>query len=198
MVKRLFDFFVALSALIVLSPLLLVIGVLIRMDSPGPALFRQERVGRFGRCFRIHKFRTMTLNAGTSSLQVTAANDRRITRIGRLLRRHKVDELPQLIDVLVGDMSLVGPRPEVPRYVAVWPNDATDEILSVRPGITDPIALEYFDEAGLLAGSADVEWAYLHEVLPRKISGYRQYIKSRTFWGDVRVIFVTVLRTFRA
>lgn len=197
MVKRLFDFLVALLALIVLSPVLLVVGAMIRIDSRGPVLFRQERVGRHGRLFRIHKFRTMSLDAGGSGLQVTAADDRRITRIGHMLRRYKIDELPQLIDVLVGNMSLVGPRPEVPRYVAAWPADAREEILSVRPGITDPIALEYFDEAVLLAGSANAEWTYLHEILPRKVSGYRHYVKRRTFWGDMHVIVATILRAFR-
>lgn len=197
MVKRLFDFFVALLALVLLSPVLLVTGAMIRVDSPGPALFRQERVGRHGRCFHVHKFRTMSQDTGSAGLQVTAANDCRITRVGHILRRYKIDELPQLIDVLVGNMSLVGPRPEVPGYVAVWPADAREDILSVRPGITDPIALEYFDEAVLLAASANAEWTYLHEILPRKVAGYRHYVKSRTFWGDARVIVATIFRAFR-
>lgn len=196
--KRLFDFSVALLALILLCPVLLLTGVLIRVSSPGPALFRQERVGRHGRHFRIHKFRTMCLHADDLGIQITAANDGRITRVGHWLRRYKIDELPQLIDVLAGNMSLVGPRPEVPRYVVVWPADAREEILSVRPGITDPVALEYFDEAAVLARSADAELAYIREILPRKTAGYRRYVRNRTFWGDVRIICATVLRACRA
>jgi lipopolysaccharide/colanic/teichoic acid biosynthesis glycosyltransferase len=195
-VKRAFDFFLALAGLMLIWPVLLIVAVAIRLDSPGPSLFVQERVGRNGRLFRMHKFRTMRVNAEAAGPQVTAANDSRITRTGAFLRRYKLDELPQLFDVLIGKMSLVGPRPEVPRYVAAWPADARREILAVRPGITDPMALEYFDESALLAQASDPEHAYLHEVLPRKVQGYLRYVRSRSLALDVNVILRTILRAF--
>lgn len=197
MVKRAFDFLMALVGLLLIWPVLLVVAVAIKLDSPGPALFVQERVGLGGRPFRMHKFRTMRVNAEAAGPQVTASNDSRITRTGAFLRRYKLDELPQLLDVLVGKMSLVGPRPEVPRYVAAWPADARREILTVRPGITDPMALEYFDESALLAQSIDPEHTYLHEVLPRKVQGYLRYVRSRSLALDVNVILRTIKRAFR-
>ena len=147
----------------------LVVAALIRWDSPGPVFFRQERVGRFGRPFRIHKFRTMRVNAEQAG-QLTVGADVRITRIGAFLRAHRLDELPQLIDVFLGDMSLVGPRPEVPRYVAHYPAALRDVVLSVRPGITDPASLRFRNESEQLAAAADPEREYIEVILPAKLA----------------------------
>jgi lipopolysaccharide/colanic/teichoic acid biosynthesis glycosyltransferase len=191
MAKRCFDLVVAFLALLLLSPLLLGIALWIRLDSPGPALFRQERVGRHGRPFRIHKFRTM--RTGAAGLPLTVGRDGRITRAGRWLRSRRLDELPQLIDVLKGDMSLVGPRPEVPRYVAHYPAALREAVLSVRPGITDPASLAHLDEDALLARAADPERAYVEQVLPRKLELAARYARSATLASDLRIL----LRTLR-
>jgi len=191
--KRLFDVLVATAGLLVLGPLMLLLALVVRLDSPGPALFRQERVGRGGRPFTVLKFRTMRVAESVGEgRQITVGGDPRITRTGGLLRSSKLDELPQLINVLWGDMSLVGPRPEVPRYVALYPADASAEVLSVRPGITDEASLEFRDESALLARAADPERAYIEDVLPRKIALYRQYVRSRSFVGDLRILIRTV------
>lgn len=175
--------------LLLLAPLFLVIAVAIRMDSPGPVFFRQTRVGLHGRHFRIHKFRSMRVcEAG---LSVSTAVDPRITRVGRLLRRAKLDELPQLIDVLRGTMSLVGPRPEVPQYVDLWPRQLRPSILSVRPGITDPATVLLRSEADILADSPDPERAYVEELLPLKARAYERYVRTRSFAGDTRIILDT-------
>jgi lipopolysaccharide/colanic/teichoic acid biosynthesis glycosyltransferase len=197
MAKRIFDLVIALAGLVVACPMLLALALAIRLDSHGPIVFVQERVGRGGRLFRMHKFRTMEVDSGSIGPQITATNDKRITRVGACLRRYKLDELPQLFDVLIGNMSLVGPRPEVPRYVAIWPVDACREILSVRPGITDPMALEYFDEGALLAQSGDPEYTYVHDILPRKVRGYVEYVRNRTLAVDINVILCTIRRAVR-
>ena len=191
MAKRLFDLVIATAALLLLSPLLLALALWIRLDSRGPALFRQERVGRHGRPFRIHKFRTMRSNA--DGLPLTVGADARITRAGRWLRTRRLDELPQLIDVLKGDMSLVGPRPEVPRYVAHYPPALREQVLSVRPGITDPASLAHLDEDALLARAADPERAYVEQVLPAKLALAAGYARSATLASDLRIL----LRTLR-
>ncbi len=187
--KRLFDLLSALLGLALLAPILLVIGLLIRVDSPGPALFRQERVGRHGKRFRIWKLRTMTQGAGGSGLVLE--NDPRVTRLGAFLRRTRVDELPQLINVLVGQMSLVGPRPELPEYVARY-TDLQRAVLQVRPGITSYAALAFADEAALLTRATDPEQAYIEHVLPRKVELGLLYIKRRSFLEDLRLILATV------
>jgi len=192
MAKRLFDLVVAGLALVLLSPLLLGIALWIRFDSPGSALYRQERVGRFGRLFRIHKFRTMSEAGPTGALQITVGADPRITRAGRALRRTKLDELPQLWDVLVGDMSLVGPRPEVPKYVALYPVALRDKVLSVRPGMTDRASIEYREENELLARAADPERAYIDVVMPAKLRYAAEYVDRRSMWSDLRLIGATV------
>src|SRR5579864_1941072 len=161
MTKRLFDLLTSLLALSILSPVLLLIAAAIKLDSRGPVLFRQQRVGLHGREFRIHKFRTMVEDAARRGPQLTSGNDPRITRVGAFLRRYKLDELPQLIDVVRGDMSIVGPRPEVPRYVALYPPDVRQIILSVRPGITDAASVTYRDESADLARAADAEQFYI-------------------------------------
>jgi lipopolysaccharide/colanic/teichoic acid biosynthesis glycosyltransferase len=164
----------------------------VRIDSPGPALFRQERVGRHGRLFRIHKLRTMHIDAAVPGPAITAHADARITRAGRWLRRYRIDELPQLIDVLRGDMSLVGPRPEVPRFVALYPAELRERVLAVRPGITDPAALAFANESELLAGSADPERTYVERVLPLKLRQQAEYVERATWATDLAVIARTL------
>ena len=192
MLKRLFDLVVAGAGLLLLAPLLLVIALWIKLDSPGPVFFRQQRVGRFGTLFRIHKFRSMNGDAPLAGPQLTVGADPRITRAGAFLRRSKLDELPQLIDVLVGTMSLVGPRPEVPRYVAMYPAELRAKVLSVRPGITDPASIAYRDENTLLAGAADPERVYIEQVMPAKLRFAAQYVDRMSLWNDVRLIGATL------
>lgn len=195
MVKRLFDLTVAALALVLLAPLLAVVAAWIRLDSPGPVFFRQERVGRHGVPFRIHKFRTM--REGAAGLPLTVGADARITRAGAWLRRTRVDELPQLIDVLLGRMSLVGPRPEVPRYVVHYPPALRERALAVRPGITDPASLEYIDEAALLAAAADPEREYIERILPAKVQRAADYAERATLASDLVVLGRTLrLLTF--
>jgi lipopolysaccharide/colanic/teichoic acid biosynthesis glycosyltransferase len=186
--KRLFDVLGAAVSLVLLAPLMVLVAVAVRLDSPGPVLFRQERVGRHGRPFRIHKFRTMQVDATGRGPLLTASGDPRVTRVGAALRRHRLDELPQLIDVLKGDMSLVGPRPEVPRYVALYPPDLRERVLAVRPGITDPSSLDFLDEGELLARAADPEREYVDVILPRKLRRAADYADRATFATDLRVI----------
>jgi lipopolysaccharide/colanic/teichoic acid biosynthesis glycosyltransferase len=188
--KRLFDVCGAGLALLLLLPLLLAVALWVRLDSPGPVFFRQERVGRHGALFRIHKFRTM--RHGASGLALTVGADPRITRAGAFLRRTRLDELPQFIDVLQGTMSLVGPRPEVPRYVAHYPPALRERALAVRPGITDPASLDYIDEASLLAAAADPERAYIEHILPRKLQRAAAYAEQATLATDVRVLWRTL------
>ncbi len=188
MAKRLFDLVGACLALLLLAPLLLVVALAIRLDSPGPVFFRQQRVGRDGVLFFIHKFRTMQADAPLRGPQVTVGNDPRITRIGHALRHYRIDELPQFIDVLLGRMSLVGPRPEVPRFVAHYPAALKARVLAVRPGITDPASLVHIDEAALLAAAADPEREYIDVVLPRKLALQAEYAASATLWSDLQVL----------
>lgn len=197
MAKRLFDLLLSSLGLLVLAPLLLLIALLIKLDSPGPVMFRQERVGRYGQPFRIHKFRTMRHEPAGQGLQITVGADRRITRVGGFLRASKLDELPQLLDVWLGEMSLVGPRPEVPRYVAHYPADVRDKVLSVRPGITDIASIEYRDESAVLASAADPEHAYIHEVLPHKLALAAQYVDRSSVALDLWLIWRTLVAIVR-
>ncbi len=192
MSKRLFDVVGAGLALVLFSPLLLLLALVIRLDSPGPVFFRQERVGRHGVPFRIHKFRTMVADAPARGLALTVGADPRITRCGAWLRRTRLDELPQLIDVLRGAMSLVGPRPEVPRYVQHYPSGLRERALAVRPGITDPSSLEFIDEASLLANAADPEREYIERILPRKLQCAADYADRASLWTDLRVLWRTL------
>lgn len=189
--KRAMDVSLSLLALPLAVPLMALIALAVKLDSPGPVWFRQERVGRAGRLFLIHKFRTMRVTDGTGPL-VTASHDARITRVGRWLRRTKLDELPQLIDVLNGDMSLVGPRPEVPRYMALYAEPVRQQILSLRPGITDRAAIEFRDEERLLAAAADPERAYVEQVMPIKQRYYLDYVARRSLAGDVGILIDTL------
>ncbi|SCL31903.1 Sugar transferase involved in LPS biosynthesis (colanic, teichoic acid) [Micromonospora pallida] len=189
MIKRGFDIVVAAVGLLLCAPLLLVIALAIRWEDGGPVLFRQERTGRRGRPFHIHKFRSMRAAPGPA---VTSDGDDRITRVGRLLRASKLDELPQLYDVLLGRMSLVGPRPEVRRYVDCWPSLARWRILSVRPGITDPASIAYRNESAELARTDRPEDYYVAVVLPRKVELYVRYVETRSFLGDLLILARTV------
>ena len=195
--KRLFDFVVAGAGFVVLLPVLAVIALAVAVSSPGPVLFRQQRVGLNGRPFEILKFRTMTHAPDGQGPLVTAAGDRRITPVGRVLRATKLDELPQLWNVVRGDMSLVGPRPEVPKYVALYPPGVAGQVLSVRPGITDEASILYRDEAEILARAADPERAYVEDVLPRKLELYRRYAAHHSLAGDVGILLRTVASLFR-
>lgn len=197
MAKRLFDLFFASLGVVMLSPLFLLLALAIRVESAGPVFFRQQRVGRYGKTFRIHKFRTMVMDAERKGLQITVGADRRVTRIGHLLRKYKLDELPQLLDVVKGDMSLVGPRPEVPRYVDCYPDGVRETVLSVRPGITDRASIEFKDENLILGRAVDAERAYIEEVLPIKLRFYIDYVTTRSLWGDLKIILTTVAALIR-
>lgn len=194
-VKRLLDLTVSAAGLLVLSPVLAVIAVLVRLESRGPSLFRQERVGLNGQHFTIHKFRT--LRVGAAGLLISPTHDPRITRLGAILRRTKLDELPQLWDVLIGNMSLVGPRPEVPGYVAQWPEGTAEVILSVRPGITDPASVVLRHEAQELAAVADPERHYVDVLLPQKAAMYVAYVQNRSLVGDLRILADTLVSVAR-
>lgn len=191
MSKRLFDMLAAACGVLLLAPVLLAIAVWIRLDSPGPALFRQRRVGRHGRMFDIYKFRTMA-DRPDDGRQLTVGQDPRITRAGRFLRRTKLDELPQLLNVLEGTMSLVGPRPEVPRYVDRYPPAVRETVLSVAPGITDLAAILFKDENDILGRASDPERAYVETILPVKLEYYQRYVRERSFWLDLRILVRTL------
>lgn len=190
--KRFFDWLASSVGLILLSPLLLALAVWIKLDSSGPIFFRQERVGRAGSLFRIHKFRTMVTDAERLGLQITVGADARVTRVGHWLRKYKLDELPQLIDVWLGRMSLVGPRPEVPHYVAYYPEDVRALVQSVRPGITDLASIEFKDENEILGKSVNPDQTYITEILPIKLFYYVNYVKNRSFIVDVYIIYRTI------
>jgi lipopolysaccharide/colanic/teichoic acid biosynthesis glycosyltransferase len=190
-IKRLFDTVFSALVLQVLLPVFVVIAVWIKLDSRGPVFFRQVRVGQWGREFRILKFRTMLVDAPLKGPQITVGRDPRITRSGHVLRKYKLDEFPQFINVLLGQMSVVGPRPEVPRYVAMYPQQFRDLLLSVRPGVTDTASIEYRDENELLAQSDDPERTYIEEILPAKLAYYESYVRNRSFWGDIKIIAQT-------
>ena len=196
MLKRAFDFVGAAIALAALTPLLLAVAVLIKLDSPGPVFFRQRRVGRRGRPFRIFKFRTMLVTRDPNGLQITVGDDIRITRVGAVLRRYKLDELPQLIDVMRGTMSLVGPRPEVPRYVEQYSPAQREQVLSVRPGITDFASLRYRNESELLAQSADPEREYVEVIMPEKLRVAGNYIEHASMRSDLRLLGLTIRTVF--
>jgi len=198
MIKRGFDLIVSGIALLVLSPVFAVIAILVKAESPGPALFRQRRVGRFGRPFTMHKFRTMREGERAPVHALTVGADPRITPFGGFLRRYKLDELPQLFDVFVGSMSLVGPRPEMSEYVQRYPEEVRNSILSVRPGITDPASIEFRNESALLATAPDPERLYVEEILPRKLASSARYLGRRSLLSDIRLIFQTLRASARS
>lgn len=191
MIKRSFDIVVALIGLFFVSPIMILIAVLIKVDSRGPVFYRGVRVGMRGQLFRVFKFRTMVLNADKIGGSSTPDDDPRITRMGKILRKHKLDELPQLLNVLTGDMSLVGPRPEVQHYVDMY-TEKEKVILSIRPGITDWASLWNPDEGAILAGSPDPEKAYLEEIRPEKLRLQLEYVAKRSFSTDITIILRTL------
>mgnify|MGYP003466535376 FL=1 len=195
-IKRSFDIICALCGLIILSPVLLLIIVLIKLTSTGPVFFRQTRVGQYEKLFQIHKFRTMIVNAEASGLKITVGRDLRITSIGHFLRKTKLDELPQLIDVLMGTMSLVGPRPEVPEYVQYYTNEIKAIVLSVRPGITDWASIKMIDENDILARASDPQQAYIQQILPEKLAYAVRYVQTRSLRLDVYLILLTISKIF--
>ena len=190
--KRIFDLVCSIPGIIILSPLFVVIAIKIKAETKGPVFFRQTRVGKNGKLFKIYKFRTMVRNAESKGLQLTTADDNRITKFGQFLRKLKLDELPQLINVVKGEMSLVGPRPEVPRYVDLYPEDIKKIVLSVLPGITDRTTIKYVDEAILLKESNDIEFAYLNEIMPEKIRSYVYYVHNHNLLEDIKIILDTL------
>ncbi len=194
-IKRAIDITLSALGLIALIPLFLLVAVLIKREDRGSVFFRQVRVGQGGKLFRIYKFRTMVENAEKLGVQVTKGDDPRVTRIGKFLRKYKIDELPQLINVLKGDMSLVGPRPEVPKYVEAYREDY-EEILKVKPGITDYASLEYIREEEILKETSNPEETYIKEILPQKIELYKRYVRELSFKTDMAILFKTIIRIF--
>jgi lipopolysaccharide/colanic/teichoic acid biosynthesis glycosyltransferase len=191
--KRVFDIVVSAACLLAVAPVFAGIAVAIWCDTPGPIFFRQVRVGRHGVAFRIFKFRTMQHVQAARSLEITVGQDLRITKVGHWLRGSKLDELPQLIDVLRGTMSLVGPRPEVPRYVAHYPDAVRAQVLSVRPGMTDLASLHYRHESALLARASDPEQEYLTVVLPAKLKCALDYVAHPSLRRDVQILWRTLV-----
>ncbi len=194
--KRAFDLVAAGCGLILLSPLFLAVAVAVKLDSRGPVFFLQQRVGLNFRPFQMYKFRTMVVDAPKLGGQLTVTGDPRVTRSGRWLRKLKIDELPQLINVVLGEMSLVGPRPEVARYVDQMRDDYR-EVLSVRPGITDLASVKYRDESAILAAAEDPERAYIEQILPDKLAISREYIRDVSLWLDLKIILQTLVRIVR-
>jgi lipopolysaccharide/colanic/teichoic acid biosynthesis glycosyltransferase len=191
--KRLFDIVASGIGLIVLSPLFLILAVWIKQDSTGPVFYRQVRVGYKNKEFRIFKFRSMRVGADKGSLVTIGGHDPRITRSGYFIRKFKLDELPQLINVLIGDMSLVGPRPEVRHYVDYWTPEQM-HVLDVRPGITDPASIKFRNENELMETAEDPERYYIEVIMQEKIKLYLEYVQKHSFWYDLELIF----KTFRA
>jgi lipopolysaccharide/colanic/teichoic acid biosynthesis glycosyltransferase len=195
-VKRLFDIIISFVGLVILSPILLVISITIKLTSSGPIFFKQIRVGRYEKNFKILKFRTMVVDAEKKGAQITVGRDSRITGIGHFLRKYKLDELPQLFNVLVGDMSLVGPRPEVPKYTQYY-NKEQRSIFQIRPGITDYASIKYSDENELLAKSSQPEKTYIEEIMVDKLNLNLQYLRERSVVTDIKIIMNTILKIVR-
>ena len=195
MLKRIFDIILSLFGLIILLPFMLIIAIFIKLDSKGPVFFKQLRVTKNGREFKIFKYRTMRVGSDKYS-QITVGKDERITKIGSFLRKYKLDEIPQLINVLIGDMSLVGPRPEVPKYVALY-TDEQKEILKVRAGITDYASIEFSNENDLLALEEDPEKAYIEKVMPKKIELNKKYLSEISILTDIRIILLTIKKILK-
>ena len=194
--KRIFDLFFVIPGLLILAPVLLVIALIIKLKDGGDVLFKQVRVGQHGQNFKVLKFRTMVLNAESLGDKVTTGDDPRITPIGHVLRKYKFDELPQLINVLKGEMSLVGPRPEVPEFVEFYPADVRNIVLSVPPGMTDRASIEFVNENELLSGSNDPVNDYKNKVLPIKLEFYVDYVEQRSLYLDFTLIIKTIIAIF--
>jgi lipopolysaccharide/colanic/teichoic acid biosynthesis glycosyltransferase len=192
-IKRLFDILSSLLGLIILFPFLFIISILVLVSSPGGIFYRQTRVGKSGKDFRLWKFRTMKPDSDKKGLLTVGGRDPRVTGIGYFLRKYKLDELPQLINVFTGDMSLVGPRPEVRKYVDMYSPEQL-RVLEVQPGITDYASIEYSNENELLAKSADPEKSYIEEIMPAKLTLNMKYIEEKSLATDLKIIFKTVLK----
>lgn len=190
-IKRLFDIGASSIGLILLSPILILIAICIKLDSKGPVFFKQIRVGKNKELFKIYKFRTMVTDAEKLGKQITIGNDTRITKVGTFIRKCKLDELPQLINVLNGDMSLVGPRPEVPKYVELY-DDYQEQILLVQPGITDYASIEFRNESEILGESENPESKYINDIMPYKIELNIKYIKNISLYEDLKLITRTI------
>lgn len=195
MLKRIFDIILSLFGLIILLPFMLIIAIFIKLDSKGTIFFKQVRVTKNGREFKIFKYRTMRVGSDKYS-QITVGKDGRITKIGSFLRKYKLDEIPQLINVLIGDMSLVGPRPEVPKYVALY-TDEQKEILKVRAGITDYASIEFSDENDLLASEEEPEKAYIEKIMPKKIELNKKYLSEISILTDIKIILLTIKKILK-
>jgi lipopolysaccharide/colanic/teichoic acid biosynthesis glycosyltransferase len=196
MLKRSFDLLASTIGLVILFPFFIVIALWIKSDSKGPVFFRQVRVGRFGIPFKIHKFRTMSLNSEALG-RLTVGTDARITSSGHFLRKTKIDELPQLIDVFIGKMSLVGPRPEVQEFIECYPLEVKNKVLSVRPGITDRASIEMVDENEILSRYADARQAYIDVILPIKQKFYLEYVETNNLLLDIKIIFSTFYKIIK-
>lgn len=196
MVKRLFDIISSFFGLVIISPLLGLIALLIKFSSKGPVFYRGKRVGKEDKIFRIFKFRSMVDNAEKLGGSSTAGDDVRLTKIGKFLKKYQLDELPQLINVLKGEMSLVGPRPEVKMYVDIMSEEEKKTILSVLPGMTDLASLWNFHESEILQGSSDPEKTYMEKIRPEKIRLQLEYVKNRSFWLDLKIVIKTILKIF--
>ena len=192
--KRSFDFFFSLLGIVILLPIFIAVSFWIKVDSEGPVLFRQQRVGQYGRLFRIYKFRSMGVASEDKGKLTVGNTDLRITRCGRVIRKLKIDELPQLFNVLFGDMSLVGPRPEVPEFILTYPDHVKDKVLSVKPGITDNASILLVDESELLAQYEDPHEGYMQDILPIKQKLYVEYVDNHSLVGDVKIIFKTLIK----
>ena len=192
-IKRIFDFVCSTLGLIVLSPVLIIIAIRIKTGSDGSVFFKQIRVGENNKEFKILKFRTMVVDAEKLGRQITVGNDNRITRIGGFLRKYKLDELPQLINVFKGDMSLVGPRPEVPRYVKLY-NEQQRKVLEVKPGITDLASIRYRDENDLLGEAENPDDLYINTIMPDKLALNLEYIKKNNVFFDIYIILKTIVK----
>ncbi|NFG60811.1 MULTISPECIES: sugar transferase [unclassified Clostridium] len=192
-VKRVFDFICSTLGIIILSPIFILISIMIKTGSDGPVFFKQIRVGEDGKDFEILKFRTMVVDAEKLGKQITVGNDNRITKIGSFLRKYKLDELPQLINVFKDDMSLVGPRPEVPRYVKMY-NDEQRKVLEVKPGITDLASIRYKDENALLGKAENPEEFYINTIMPNKLALNLEYINKSNVFFDIYIIVKTILK----
>ena len=193
---RFFDFILSLVGLVVLAPIFIVLAIWIKIDSKGPVFYKQVRVGQNGIDFGLFKFRSMVVDADKKGLITVGGRDPRITRSGYFIRKYKLDELPQLINVLVGDMSLVGPRPEVKKYVELY-TDEQQKVLSVKPGITDYASIEYMDENEILGKSSDPEKTYIEEIMPEKIKYNMKYINNKNLFEYFKIILLTVLKIVR-
>ncbi len=193
--KNIFDFVFSVIGFVILIPFFIIIGLIIILTSKGPALFRQVRIGKDEEPFEILKFRTMIVNAESMGLKITVGKDKRVTPIGEFLRKYKIDEFPQIINVLKGEMSFVGPRPEVPKYVSLY-NEEQKRVLSIKPGITDLASIKFRKENELLSESQNPEKTYIEEIMPEKLRINLEYVNNASLWYDIKLIFNTIGSVF--